>query len=267
MNLGTFMPIEAIRPSTLAGIKRLARSLKVERSIRHMPALDAAAQVAGYQNFRHASNTLRQRPGIPLFCTVCPVFSTACRKDRAAGSTGRETLTAHAVLSMGDLMTASPFQSHRALDAFRAEGSDHLALCSSFMPPSFGLRGVTAGPVPAVDLANRTVARPMSCTSRSMTVRIPISAIPTGGANLAASGGTNGCDSLSGIERLKFDDGALAFDPNGNAGQACRLYQAALLPIIQNGITYVVRGECQGRSMRYELNTQQILNKNRQFPA
>lgn len=49
---------KAIRPSTLDGIKRLAKSLKRERGIQHARALDEAAQAAGFQNFRHASNAL-----------------------------------------------------------------------------------------------------------------------------------------------------------------------------------------------------------------
>ena len=38
---------------------------------------------------------------------------------------------------------------------------------------------------------------------------------------------TNGTDTLSGIERIKFDDVTLAFDTSGNVGQTYRLYQAA----------------------------------------
>ncbi|WP_172124362.1 MULTISPECIES: DUF4214 domain-containing protein [unclassified Devosia] len=37
----------------------------------------------------------------------------------------------------------------------------------------------------------------------------------------------DGSDSLTGVERLGFDDGTLAFDLGGTAGQAYRLYQAA----------------------------------------
>ena len=36
-----------------------------------------------------------------------------------------------------------------------------------------------------------------------------------------------GTDTLTNIERLEFSDGTLAFDTDGNAGQAYRLYQAA----------------------------------------
>lgn len=39
--------------------------------------------------------------------------------------------------------------------------------------------------------------------------------------------GPHGTDTLSSIERLQFDDGTLAFDTGGTAGQMFRLYQAA----------------------------------------
>jgi len=41
------------------------------------------------------------------------------------------------------------------------------------------------------------------------------------------SGGNDGTDTLSNIERLQFSDGLLAFDIDANAGQVCRLYKAA----------------------------------------
>ncbi len=46
-------------------------------------------------------------------------------------------------------------------------------------------------------------------------------------SGLSISGGSDGTDTLSHVERLKFADGALAFDLDGNAGQTYRLYQAA----------------------------------------
>ncbi len=46
------------------------------------------------------------------------------------------------------------------------------------------------------------------------------------GATITVSG-ADGADTLSGIERAQFADLALAFDNDGNAGQAYRLYQAA----------------------------------------
>jgi Ca2+-binding RTX toxin-like protein len=50
----------------------------------------------------------------------------------------------------------------------------------------------------------------------------------TGSAgSLTIAGGSDGTDTLTNVERLKFDDIGLAFDTSGNAGQAYRLYQAA----------------------------------------
>jgi hypothetical protein len=45
--------------------------------------------------------------------------------------------------------------------------------------------------------------------------------------DLSVSSTANGVDTLSLVERLKFDDVTLAFDTSGNAGQTYRLYQAA----------------------------------------
>lgn len=39
--------------------------------------------------------------------------------------------------------------------------------------------------------------------------------------------GVDGTDALSSFERIEFDDGGIAFDVDGTAGQAYRLYQAA----------------------------------------
>jgi hypothetical protein len=49
----------------------------------------------------------------------------------------------------------------------------------------------------------------------------------TGGFKVTDLTGTNGIDTLYNVERLKFLDKSIAYDVNGNAGQAYRLYQAA----------------------------------------
>ena len=45
---------------------------------------------------------------------------------------------------------------------------------------------------------------------------------------IAAQNGTDGTDALVNVERLKFTDGCVAIDIDGNAGEAYRLYKAAL---------------------------------------
>jgi len=52
-------------------------------------------------------------------------------------------------------------------------------------------------------------------------------ALETGGFTVTDLAGSGGIDTLHGIERLQFDDGAVALDIDGVAGQAYRLYQAA----------------------------------------
>lgn len=69
------MPHVVVPPSTLEGIKRLAKSLKHEKNLSHAKALDQAAQAAGFRNLRHAQNVLpkpKPTPGRlhPLYLTA-----------------------------------------------------------------------------------------------------------------------------------------------------------------------------------------------------
>lgn len=50
----------------------------------------------------------------------------------------------------------------------------------------------------------------------------------TSGYTVTDTTGTEGSDTLVGVERLQFSDFSLALDVDGNAGQAYRLYKAAL---------------------------------------
>ena len=118
------MSSEAIQPSSLDGIKRLAKSLKTERGIQHVRALDDAARAAGFQNFRHASNALRNsglptrtRPGHRVYVTVY-------WKDRKASTTGRETLSVWLSVPWGELVMPAQLQHHRALMHFQGEGTE-----------------------------------------------------------------------------------------------------------------------------------------------
>jgi serine/threonine-protein kinase len=55
-----------LRPSTLDGIKRLAKSIKDARGITHTEALNVAARQAGYQSFTHARHQLTADAGAPV---------------------------------------------------------------------------------------------------------------------------------------------------------------------------------------------------------
>jgi hypothetical protein len=52
-----------LNPTTMEGIKRYAKRLKKDLRIPHSRALDEAAIAAGYENFKHAQNTLTIQGG------------------------------------------------------------------------------------------------------------------------------------------------------------------------------------------------------------
>ena len=119
------MSSEAIRPTTLEGIKRLAKSLKVERGVQHVQALDAASQAAGFQNFRHASNALRTSPAPEQEIRGYRFFLTAYWVQRESGASGRETLTIWLSSPWTNLITPLQLKNHPALAGFRKDGPDH----------------------------------------------------------------------------------------------------------------------------------------------
>lgn len=122
------MSNKLICPSSLEGIKRLAKSLKTELGVQHTPALDEAARRAGYQNFRHARKVLPAQ-GAPGKSSAPghSVFITVYWRDRETSAKGRETMTISLSVPWGELITAAQFENHRAFVNFRAEGPDHLA--------------------------------------------------------------------------------------------------------------------------------------------
>lgn len=50
--------LSTIHPTTVDGIKRLAKQIKKANNGPHHEALDAAAKQAGFDNYRHALNKL-----------------------------------------------------------------------------------------------------------------------------------------------------------------------------------------------------------------
>ena len=52
------MDIDSIKPTTMVGIKSLAKKIKKAKQIKHSEALNQAAIAAGYLNFEHARTNL-----------------------------------------------------------------------------------------------------------------------------------------------------------------------------------------------------------------
>lgn len=119
---------EIIRPSTIDGIKRLAKSIKKVRGIAHALALDEASRFAEFENFRHARNILLSDVG--KWQVVRPrhrVFLTVYWREKETDAKGRETLALQLGTLWSELIRPAQFGNHRALTHFLAEGPDHLA--------------------------------------------------------------------------------------------------------------------------------------------
>lgn len=122
------MSSEQIRPSTIVGIKRLAKTLKAEQGIQHAKALDVAAVSAGYQNYRHASNVLAATPTKQPQPTPTghQVYLTSSWYESGAKSSGREILTITLETPLDKLITKYHL-AHRWLRGFTIVESDYLA--------------------------------------------------------------------------------------------------------------------------------------------
>lgn len=119
------MSIDTLKPTTLAGIKTLAKDLKRLRNIKHNPALDLAAQRAGYSNFEHARLALAHDP-LASF-EVKAGFITVHWKDDENHDSGRITLRAPLAKLISKLVVIrGGFVSDGFLKAFKLESPDHL---------------------------------------------------------------------------------------------------------------------------------------------
>ncbi len=161
------MSIEAIRPSSLDGIKRLAKSIKNEQGIQHIRALDVAAQSAGFQNFRHAQNVLKASHPHPPQQQGHPVFLTAYWKEGPAGKSGRETLTLWLDTLWSDLVSVRQLKDARALGRFRPEGPDHLVERHLSDSPSEARKLVCAA-ARTLQFMDATKLRPSAGHSRAL---------------------------------------------------------------------------------------------------
>ncbi len=54
------MSLDDIRPTTIPGVKRLAKQIKKRDGVRYMKALEAAARQAGFSTYHEASTRLAE---------------------------------------------------------------------------------------------------------------------------------------------------------------------------------------------------------------
>ncbi|MGF7170809.1 hypothetical protein FHS91_002497 [Sphingobium xanthum] len=116
------MLIEDIRPSTIAGIKRLARRISKAEGVPHKEALERAARAASFENLKHAKAVLAAASRPPAH----QLFLTAYWTDRETYAIGRETLEIWLSKPLLDLCTKSEMRIVRGLSGLRLAAPDHL---------------------------------------------------------------------------------------------------------------------------------------------
>ncbi|MBM3105892.1 DUF5623 domain-containing protein [Pseudomonas sp. V1] len=107
-------------PSTIAGISRLAKKISRDRGIKLKPAQDAAAKIAGFQNFMHAKHQLAS-------VALQPLYLTAYWQDRTdRHAFGRCTAVVLLPVETLNVLPALKARGFWMLGGFELESADHL---------------------------------------------------------------------------------------------------------------------------------------------
>lgn len=115
----------AVQPSSLEGIKRLAKTIKRDQGITHTLALDAAAQAGGFQNLRHAQHRLASGISRVLRTGKHDIYLTGYWRDDR-GRSGRETLCIALTKKLSEIGTTREITRALGLRDFRVDAGDHL---------------------------------------------------------------------------------------------------------------------------------------------
>ncbi|MBH1429857.1 DUF5623 domain-containing protein [Stenotrophomonas maltophilia] len=123
------MVIASIRPSTVDGIKQLAKKIRREHNIPYTQALEDASRRAGYENFVHARRQLVGAGASRHF----PVYLSAHwqtpleRNGNSAGlRAGREVLRVDLTHPLPEIVAKHRVAYGRGVSGFRMEYEDHL---------------------------------------------------------------------------------------------------------------------------------------------
>lgn len=125
------MDTASIRPSTVDGIKQLAKKIGRERNITHTEALEAASRQAGYENFVHAKRQLIGPDGPRGFPVYLSVHWRAPREREGKRThdgpvAGREILRLDLARPLPAIVAKHRVSHGRGLHGFRMEYEDHL---------------------------------------------------------------------------------------------------------------------------------------------
>lgn len=156
-----------IHPSTLDGIKRLAKTIKRERQLPHARALDEAAKAAGFENLRHAQNSLPSPTGN---VGRHQLYVTAYWQTKE-GQRGRETLLLRMREPWCELLKTRQLARCRELRYFRIDAEDHLETINDIHGQEMA-RNVVCAAARALEFMEVTGLRPATGRTRDFERRI-----------------------------------------------------------------------------------------------
>lgn len=119
------MVILATPPSTIDGIKRLAKAIKRESGITHYEALEEAARKAGFQNFRHASRSIT-KDSAQRYTAYVTVYWKDLSSE--APSSGRYTVGVPLTHPLSEVLSDGLKVGGTYLHKFKLEAPDHLEM-------------------------------------------------------------------------------------------------------------------------------------------
>lgn len=122
----------SLLPSTLDGLKRLAKSIeRADSTLTHLQALEQAAVRCGYNNFTDAKRRMGRAPAAAPAAPLFDVYLTVYWRDWRIPenrTSGRETLHIRIACPLPRLVTWRQLDRGRNLGGFRFEYEDHLEL-------------------------------------------------------------------------------------------------------------------------------------------
>ncbi|GGA94650.1 hypothetical protein GCM10011491_23680 [Brucella endophytica] len=114
-----------VRPSSIEGIKRLAKAISKRDKIKHSQALDQASKASGFANFTHARRSLIERTTGVKNPEYAIYISTYWRDGKTRAS-GRETIRMIISKPLDELIKPAQYRHAHKLGRFRRYASDHV---------------------------------------------------------------------------------------------------------------------------------------------
>ncbi|MBA8906463.1 DUF5623 domain-containing protein [Aminobacter ciceronei] len=119
------MSFTTIRPSSIEGIKRLAKVISKRDDIRHSEALDQASQVSGFANYQHARRSIGDRAAEGEADQTF-VYVSCHWRDAKTHVSGQETIRVSLSKSLDELIKPIQYRYARNLGRYRRVASDHV---------------------------------------------------------------------------------------------------------------------------------------------